>query len=158
MYVSILLFVYYFHCPQNYLDSHKTIEKKRRDRINACLDTLKTLVPDCRQYGSKKLDKAEILEMTIEYIQRFQAQGINRSTGNLDMNMGKREWANDLTTWAIHNKMLYDGPSSLDQFCQALLLHLQGMGSGNALASATSMLLNQVCIYIQQFVRVYVSP
>ncbi len=74
------------------------------------------------------------------------------------MNMGKREWANDLTTWAIHNKMLYDGPSSLDQFCQALLLHLQGMGSGNALASATSMLLNQVCIYIQQFVRVYVSP
>ena len=35
---------------RNYLDSHKTIEKKRRDRINQCLNQLKTLVPDCRQY------------------------------------------------------------------------------------------------------------
>ncbi len=82
--------------------------------------------------------------MTIEYIQRLQSQGANRNSGSLDTNMGKREWANDLTTWVIHNKMLYDGPNSLDQFCQAMLLHLQGMGSGNALASATSMLLNQV--------------
>lgn len=35
---------------RNYLDSHKNIEKKRRDRINQCLNQLKTLVPDCRQY------------------------------------------------------------------------------------------------------------
>lgn len=128
---------------RNYLDSHKTIEKKRRDRINSCLENLKTLVPDCRQYGSKKLDKAEILEMTIEYIHGLQSQGAARNAGNLDMSMGQREWANDLTTWVINNKILYNGPHALDQFCQALLLHLQGMGSGNALASATSMLLNQ---------------
>jgi len=37
---------------QNYLDSHKTIEKKRRDRINQCLDQLKSLIPDCKQYVS----------------------------------------------------------------------------------------------------------
>ncbi len=37
---------------RNYLDSHKTIEKKRRDRINTCLEVLKGLVPDCRQYVS----------------------------------------------------------------------------------------------------------
>jgi len=132
---------------QNYLDSHKTIEKKRRDRINQCLETLKTLVPDCRQYGSKKLDKAEILEMCIEYIQKTQVPGgVSGRLGNsgLDLNLNQREWANDLCTWVISNKMLYSGTNALDQFCQALLLHLQGMGSGNALATATSMLIHQV--------------
>ncbi len=134
---------------QNYLDSHKTIEKKRRDRINQCLESLKTLVPDCRQYGSKKLDKAEILEMSIDYIHKMQngqggVAGGRGGSGGLDLNLNHREWANDLTTWVINNKVLYSGPSAMDQFCQALLLHLQSMGSGNALASATSMLLNQV--------------
>ena len=37
---------------RNYLDSHKSIEKKRRDRINLCLNQMKSLVPDCRQYVS----------------------------------------------------------------------------------------------------------
>jgi len=116
------------------------------------------MVPDCRQYGSKKLDKAEILEMTIEYVQSVQSNGVSRNPSGLDINMGQREWANDLTTWVVNNKMMYNGANSLDQFCQALLLHLQNMGSGNALASATSMLLNQVSqllnleclLYIQQ--------
>ena len=31
--------------------------------------------------GNKKLDKAEILEMTIEYLQRIQQQGIRPSGG-----------------------------------------------------------------------------
>jgi len=73
---------------RNYLDSHKTIEKKRRDRINQCLDQLKSLIPDCKQYGSKKLDKAEILEMTIEYVQRVQTQGGGRGSGK---NQGKSQ-------------------------------------------------------------------
>ena len=129
---------------QNYLDSHKTIEKKRRDRINNCLEQLKSLVPDCRQYGSKKLDKAEILEMSIEYIQRMQNQGLGgRNAAGFDVNISQREWANDLTTWVLQNKVLHTGTNALDHFCQSLLIHLQSMGSGNALASATSMLLNQ---------------
>ena len=126
------------------MDSHKNIEKKRRDRINSCLDQLKVLVPDCRQYGSKKLDKAEILEMSIDYIQKMQNAGLaGRTATGLDVNMNQREWANDLTSWVIQNKILHTGANALDGFCQSLLLHLQGMGSGNALASATSMLLNQ---------------
>ena len=40
---------------RNYLDSHKNIEKKRRDRINLCLNQLKSLVPDCRQYVSTQV-------------------------------------------------------------------------------------------------------
>ena len=35
----------------------------------------------CLEQGSKKLDKAEILEMTIEYVQRMQTQGGNRAAG-----------------------------------------------------------------------------
>lgn len=85
--------------------------------------------------------------MTIEYLESVQDQGAGRGAGAMDMGMGQREWANDLTTWVIHNKLLYNGSNSLDQFCQSLLLHLQSMGSGNALASATSMLLNQVGIH-----------
>lgn len=84
--------------------------------------------------------------MCIDYIQKMQRQGGvgHGNTAGLELNLNQREWANDLTTWVISNKVLYSGSSALDQFCQALLLHLQGMGSGNALASATSMLLSQV--------------
>ena len=35
----------------------------------------------CLEQGSKKLDKAEILEMTIEYVHRMQTQGGNRAAG-----------------------------------------------------------------------------
>ena len=64
--------------------------------------------------------------------------------GGLDLALSQREWANDLTTWVIHNKLLYTGPSALDHFSQALLLHLQSMSSTNTIASAASILLNQV--------------
>lgn len=131
---------------RNYLDSHKTIEKKRRDRINTGLGTLKEMVPDCRQYGSKKLDKAEIIEMTIEFIHRLQSQG-NGRTGNLDMMVSQREWANDIMTWIFQNKLLYTGPNALEQFCNSLLLHLQSYGNssgGNVSSPSSNMLLNQV--------------
>ncbi len=85
--------------------------------------------------------------MCIEYIHKMHSQGgISGRLGNsgLDLNLNQREWANDLCTWVISNKILYSGSNALDQFCQALLLHLQGMGSGNALATATSMLIQQV--------------
>jgi hypothetical protein len=126
---------------RNYLDSHKNIEKKRRDRINQCLNQLKVLVPDCRQYGNKKLDKAEILEMTIEHIHRLQPGGGARG---VDVSFGQKEWVTDLTTWVIQNKILHTGPHSLDTFCQALLLHMQNLGSSSSISSATSLLVNQV--------------
>jgi len=40
------------------------------------------------EQGSKKLDKAEILEMTIEYVQRVQTQGGGRGSGK---NQGKSQ-------------------------------------------------------------------
>lgn len=117
--------------------------------------------------GNKKLDKAEILEMTIEYIQRLHQGGAGggRGSGQIDLALGQKEWATDLTTWVIQNKILHTGesppfscstchwcahsfagPNSLENFCQALLLHLQSVGSGGGtLPSATSLLINQVC-------------
>ncbi|KAK3700893.1 hypothetical protein QZH41_012698, partial [Actinostola sp. cb2023] len=46
--------------------SHKVIEKRRRDRINKCLADLGHIVPKAQ--GNGKLEKAEVLELTVEYI------------------------------------------------------------------------------------------
>lgn len=45
------------------------IEKRRRDRINSCLVELRRLVPAAvEKQGSAKLEKAEILQLTVEYL------------------------------------------------------------------------------------------
>ncbi|GAB6027622.1 hypothetical protein CHUAL_001862 [Chamberlinius hualienensis] len=49
--------------------SHKVIEKRRRDRINNCLAELSQSVPAAfTKQTAGKLEKAEILEMTVEYL------------------------------------------------------------------------------------------
>ncbi|XP_029441972.1 hairy and enhancer of split-related protein HELT [Rhinatrema bivittatum] len=49
--------------------SHKVIEKRRRDRINRCLTELGKTVPMAlAKQSSGKLEKAEILEMTVQYL------------------------------------------------------------------------------------------
>ncbi|XP_074649194.1 hairy/enhancer-of-split related with YRPW motif protein 1-like [Tubulanus polymorphus] len=53
--------------------SHKLIEKRRRDRINNCLAELSQSVPAAfAKQSSGKLEKAEILEMTVEYLRAIQ--------------------------------------------------------------------------------------
>ncbi|XP_061392973.1 hairy/enhancer-of-split related with YRPW motif protein-like [Musca vetustissima] len=52
------------------------IEKKRRDRINSSLCELKRLVPSAyEKQGSSKLEKAEILQLTVEHLKNLQAKG-----------------------------------------------------------------------------------
>ncbi|CAI9734318.1 transcription factor HES-1-B-like [Octopus vulgaris] len=51
------------------------MEKRRRARINSCLDQLKTLVlqahkKDDSQYS--KLEKADVLEMTVKHLRQLQ--------------------------------------------------------------------------------------
>lgn len=49
------------------------IEKRRRDRINTSLNELKQLVPTAlEKSGSAKLEKAEILQMTVEHLKILQ--------------------------------------------------------------------------------------
>ncbi|XP_033124541.1 hairy/enhancer-of-split related with YRPW motif protein 1-like [Anneissia japonica] len=57
--------------------SHKVIEKRRRDRINSCLAELSQAVPSIfGKQTSGKLEKAEILEMTVKYLRVLQRCGV----------------------------------------------------------------------------------
>uniref|UniRef100_A0A8C6V3V0 Hes-related family bHLH transcription factor with YRPW motif 2 n=1 Tax=Neogobius melanostomus TaxID=47308 RepID=A0A8C6V3V0_9GOBI len=52
------------------------IEKRRRDRINSSLSELRRLVPSAfEKQGSAKLEKAEILQMTVDHLKMLQATG-----------------------------------------------------------------------------------
>ena len=52
------------------------IEKKRRDRINSSLTELKRLVPSAyEKQGSAKLEKAEILQLTVDHLKALHARG-----------------------------------------------------------------------------------
>lgn len=52
------------------------IEKKRRDRINSSLTELKRLVPSAyEKQGSAKLEKAEILQLTVDHLKQLHARG-----------------------------------------------------------------------------------
>ncbi|KAJ3253413.1 hypothetical protein HK103_000682 [Boothiomyces macroporosus] len=48
--------------------NHSVIERKRRDRINFCLDQLKTLVPSCSSQQKSNIQKLAVLEQTVAYI------------------------------------------------------------------------------------------
>ncbi|XP_077998988.1 uncharacterized protein LOC144451941 [Glandiceps talaboti] len=63
--------------------SHKVIEKRRRDRINNCLSELSQTVPTAfAKQTSGKLEKAEILEMTVEYLRAIQRSGLTAKFEN----------------------------------------------------------------------------
>ncbi|XP_066518436.1 hairy and enhancer of split-related protein helt [Hoplias malabaricus] len=59
--------------------SHKVIEKRRRDRINRCLHELGKTVPMAlAKQNCGKLEKAEILEMTVQYLRALHAADFPR--------------------------------------------------------------------------------
>ncbi|XP_029922703.1 hairy-related 8.2 [Myripristis murdjan] len=49
------------------------IERKRRERINNCLDQLKETVIGAFRLDQSKLEKADILEMTVKHLQNIQS-------------------------------------------------------------------------------------
>ena len=52
------------------------IEKRRRDRINNSLHELKRLVPAAfEKQGSAKLEKAEILQLTVDHLRVLHSKG-----------------------------------------------------------------------------------
>lgn len=58
------------------------LERKRRARINKCLDDLKDLMAECvAQTGDAKFEKADILEVTVEYLRKLkQTKAANNNT------------------------------------------------------------------------------
>lgn len=60
------------------------IEKRRRDRINCSLDELKRLVPQAlEKSGSAKLEKAEILQMTVDHLKVLHANKVYDLNGSI---------------------------------------------------------------------------
>ncbi|XP_008104511.1 transcription cofactor HES-6 isoform X2 [Anolis carolinensis] len=58
------------------------IERKRRERINNCLDQLKETVVGAFHLDQSKLEKADILEMTVKHLQNIQtSKNVDSTTG-----------------------------------------------------------------------------
>nr|XP_005000168.2 hairy/enhancer-of-split related with YRPW motif-like protein isoform X1 [Cavia porcellus] len=103
------------------------IEKRRRDRINSSLSELRHLVPTAfEKQGSSKLEKAEVLQMTVDHLKMLHATG---GTGFLDAralavdfrSIGFRE----CLTEVIRYLGVLEGPSSrADPVRIRLLSHL----------------------------------
>ena len=63
------------------------LERKRRARINKCLDELKDIMVEClTQEGEHitRLEKADILELTVEHMKKLRAQKQLRLNGSPD--------------------------------------------------------------------------
>nr|XP_019944515.1 PREDICTED: transcription factor HES-5-like [Paralichthys olivaceus] len=60
------------------------VEKMRRDRINTCIEQLKTILEKefHKQEPNSKLEKADILEMTVSFLRQQLQQGLCRSDYN----------------------------------------------------------------------------
>ncbi|XP_062242376.1 hairy-related 8.2 [Platichthys flesus] len=59
------------------------IERKRRERINTCLDQLKDTVIGAFRLDQSKLEKADILEMTVKHLQDIQSIKLSDSSSGL---------------------------------------------------------------------------
>jgi len=54
---------------------HRLIEKKRRDRINSCINQLRELLPESiKKATNRPLEKAIVLELSIDYIKQLQEE------------------------------------------------------------------------------------
>ena len=64
------------------------LERKRRARINGCLDELKDLMVDALQSEGEsinKLEKADVLELTVNHLRKLKRQQMLQSNPALDM-------------------------------------------------------------------------
>ncbi|XP_036415539.1 transcription factor HES-5-like [Colossoma macropomum] len=78
------------HLPLNNKLRKPVVEKMRRDRINSSIEQLKTLLaPEfLNQQSDSKLEKADILEMTLSFLRRQQQQQPEFSTSSTAVSQG----------------------------------------------------------------------
>ncbi|XP_064196171.1 hairy/enhancer-of-split related with YRPW motif protein 2 [Anguilla rostrata] len=116
------------------------IEKRRRDRINNSLSELRRLVPTAfEKQGSAKLEKAEILQMTVDHLKMLQATG---GKGFFDahalamdfMSIGFRE----CLTEAARYLSSVEGLDSSDPLRVRLVSHLSTCASQREAAAMTT--------------------
>ncbi|XP_073348519.1 hairy/enhancer-of-split related with YRPW motif protein 2 [Pagrus major] len=115
------------------------IEKRRRDRINNSLSELRRLVPTAfEKQGSAKLEKAEILQMTVDHLKVLQATG---GKGYLDahalaldfLSLGFRECVTEVSRYLS----AVEGLDSSDPLRSRLLSHLTSCVSQREAAALT---------------------
>ncbi|XP_014216999.1 protein deadpan-like [Copidosoma floridanum] len=91
--------------------SNKPImEKKRRQRINNCLDELKSLILEAMKKDPtrhSKLEKADILEMTVKHLQQIQRQQLSSAVATdpvvlTKFRSGFSECANEVSRYVNH--------------------------------------------------------
>ncbi|KAH8370214.1 hypothetical protein KR093_002657 [Drosophila rubida] len=104
------------------------IEKKRRDRINSSLTELKRLVPSAyEKQGSAKLEKAEILQLTVEHLKNLQSKtldSLNYDPQRVAMDyhiIGFRECAAEVARYLV----TIEGMDIQDPLRLRLMSHLQ---------------------------------
>ncbi|KRZ52683.1 LIM domain-containing protein unc-97 [Trichinella nativa] len=107
-------------------------EKRRRDKINNCLAELRLLVPAAiEKQGTQKLEKAEILQLTVEYLRLLHSTGVDsavmekhRFAADYHM-MGFRECANEVARYLTSVETL----DIQDPLRIRLINHLQCYGA-----------------------------
>lgn len=113
------------------------IEKRRRDRINNSLSELRRLVPTAfEKQGSAKLEKAEILQMTVDHLKMLQATGgkgyFDAHALALDfLSLGFRECVTEVSRYLTAVERL----DSTDPLRSRLLSHLTSCASQRDAAS-----------------------
>nr|XP_020444447.1 hairy/enhancer-of-split related with YRPW motif protein 2 isoform X2 [Monopterus albus] len=116
------------------------IEKRRRDRINNSLSELRRLVPTAfDKQGSAKLEKAEILQMTVDHLKMLQATGgkgyFNAHVLALDfLSLGFRECVTEVSRYLS----AIEGLDSSDPLRSRLLSHLTSCASQRDAAALTA--------------------
>uniref|UniRef100_A0A3P9JYN1 Uncharacterized protein n=1 Tax=Oryzias latipes TaxID=8090 RepID=A0A3P9JYN1_ORYLA len=116
------------------------VEKRRRDRINSSLSELRRLVPTASEkQGSAKLEKAEILQMTVDHLKMLQAEKGNLEAPALAMDflsLGFRECVTEVSRFLSS----MEGLDSSSPLHSRLLSHLSSCSSQRdaaALAAAS---------------------
>ncbi|KAI7799996.1 hypothetical protein IRJ41_020143, partial [Triplophysa rosa] len=130
------------------------IEKRRRDRINSSLSELRRLVPTAfEKQGSAKLEKAEILQMTVDHLKMLQATG---GKGYFDahslamdfMSIGFRECLTEVARYLSS----VEGLDSSDPLRARLVSHLSSCASQREVAAVTtSMAHHQQALHPQHW-------
>ncbi|XP_022126097.2 hairy/enhancer-of-split related with YRPW motif protein [Pieris rapae] len=117
------------------------IEKKRRDRINTSLTELKRLVPAaCEKQGSAKLEKAEILQLTVDHLKMLHAKGLDTLAYDpqryaMDYHsIGFRECAAEVARYLVS----CEGLDIQDPLRLRLMSHLQCFAAQRELAAKSA--------------------
>ncbi|XP_015930375.1 hairy/enhancer-of-split related with YRPW motif protein isoform X2 [Parasteatoda tepidariorum] len=118
------------------------IEKRRRDRINSSLSELRRLVPAAfEKQGSAKLEKAEILQLTVDHLKMLHAKGFDALSFDphkfaMDYHIiGFRECASEVARYLV----AIEGMDLQDPLRVRLMSHLQCYSAQRELSLKTSV-------------------